>query len=91
MNELEQYRQETGDTTPTLVVSTASPFKFCDNVLGALGESQLAPGTGVIDQLSEKTGVAAPASLAALRDKQVRFGESIAREAMLDKVLDFLR
>ena len=88
---LEQYRQETGDTTPTLVVSTASPFKFCDNVLGALGESQLAPGTGVIDQLSEKTGVAAPASLAALRDKQVRFGESIAREAMLDKVLDFLR
>ncbi len=53
-------------------------------------ESRLAPGTGVIDQLSEKTGVAAPASLAALQGKEIRFRDSIARDAMLDKVLEFL-
>ena len=34
---LDQYRKESGDDTPCVVVSTASPFKFCDNVLGALG------------------------------------------------------
>ena len=90
-NVLEQYRRETGDETPTLVVSTASPFKFCDNVLGALGETRLAAGTAVIDQLAEKTGIAPPASLAALKDKAVRFHESIAKEAMMDKVLEFLR
>lgn len=88
---LEQYRRETGDETPTLVVSTASPYKFCDNVLSALGETRTDPGTSVIDQLAEKTGVNAPASLAALKGKPVRFGQSIPREAMLDKVLDFLK
>ena len=43
---LEQYRQETGDETPAIVASTASPFKFCDNVLSALGVTELAEGTG---------------------------------------------
>ena len=39
---LDQYRWETGDRTPAIVVSTASPFKFCDSVLGALGVTGLA-------------------------------------------------
>ncbi|HJA63317.1 MAG TPA: threonine synthase, partial [Candidatus Intestinimonas stercoravium] len=41
---LEQYRKETGDDTPAIVASTASPFKFCDSVLGALGVTELAEG-----------------------------------------------
>ena len=41
---LGQYRQETGDETPTVVASTASPFKFCDNVLSALGVKEQAQG-----------------------------------------------
>ena len=32
---------------PTVVASTASPFKFCDNVLGALGETNLRDGLGI--------------------------------------------
>ena len=77
------------DSTPTLVVSTASPFKFCDNVLSALGKK---PQTGidVIPQLSETTGVSAPPSLAALKDKTVRFHDSIQRDAMPGKVCAFL-
>ena len=34
---LDKYRKGTGDNTPALVVSTASPFKFCSSVLPALG------------------------------------------------------
>jgi threonine synthase len=34
---LRRYQQETGDTTPALLVSTASPFKFNQAVLEALG------------------------------------------------------
>ena len=30
---LQDYRAATGDDTPAVVVSTASPFKFCDSVL----------------------------------------------------------
>lgn len=51
---LEQYRAETGDATPTVVASTASPFKFCDSVLTALGETGFAKGTAILDQLAEK-------------------------------------
>ena len=87
---LDQYRKETGDETPTLVVSTASPFKFCDSVLGALGVTELAEGTEILDQLAELTGVAAPAPLASLKSKQVRFRDNVAKEHMVDKVMEML-
>mgnify|MGYP001275548254 CR=1 FL=1 len=88
---LDQYRRDTGDTTPTVVVSTASPFKFCDSVLGALGVSELAAGTAILDQLSQQTGVPVPAPLAVLKDKTVRFGRSVTKEHMVDQVLEMLR
>jgi threonine synthase len=88
---LEQYRAETGDTTKTVVVSTASPFKFCDNVLGALGVTNLKPGTEILSQLSELTGMPVPAPLAALKDKMVRFNQTVEKEHMVDKVLQMLK
>ena len=87
---LEQYRQRSGDQTPTVVASTASPFKFCDSVLQALGVEQLAEGTALIDQLSDVTGVAAPAPLSALKNKKVRFSGSVSKEQMVDQVLEML-
>ena len=87
---LAQYRAATGDDTPALVVSTASPFKFCDNVLGALGQQQVAEGLEVLDQLTQVTGLAAPAPLAGLKDKAVRFDRFVAKEKMVDMVLEML-
>ena len=87
---LDQYRQESGDATPTVVVSTASPFKFCDSVLGALGVTELAEGTAILDQLSELTGVPVPAPLAALKNKSVRFQNTVSKDHMVDKVLEML-
>ena len=46
---------------PTVVVSTASPFKFCDSVLDALGEKTDASGVELIEKLASFTGNAAPA------------------------------
>ena len=87
---LEQYRNETGDGTPCVVVSTASPFKFCDSVLEALGETEIAPGLDALDQLTERTGLPAPTPLASLRNKKVRFTQEVARERMEDAVLSML-
>ena len=87
---LEQYRRSTGDTTPTVVVSTASPFKFCDNVLGALGHTEIAPGLEVLDQLTAATGREAPVPLASLKGKAVRFDRSVEKENMVDMVLEML-
>ncbi|MCD8086189.1 MAG: threonine synthase, partial [Clostridiales bacterium] len=88
---LRQYREETGDNTITVVASTASPFKFCDAVLDALGVTEKRTGTDLLDQLAQVSGVAAPAPLATLKDKQVRFDGWTEKEAMEQVVTDFLR
>lgn len=87
---LTQYRKETGDETPCVVVSTASPFKFCDSVLEALGETKPASGLDALDQLSKKTGLPAPVPLAGLRDKQVRFTTVVEKDHMVDAVQSML-
>ncbi|MDD3165125.1 MAG: threonine synthase [Oscillospiraceae bacterium] len=88
---LADYRAVSGDNTRTVVASTASPFKFCSNVLHALGVEQLEAGTAILDQLTKVTGKAAPAPLAGLKGKQVRFTETAEKEAMPHVVLEMLR
>lgn len=88
---LEEYRRGTGDDTPSVVVSTASPFKFCDNVLGALGVTSLASGTDILDQLAQVTGVPVPTPLANLKGKEVRFQQITEKDHMADRVLEMLR
>ena len=87
---LDQYRKETGDDTLAIVASTASPFKFCDSVLNALGEMDLAKGTAILQQLSDRTGVPVPAPLAALDGKAIRFDDCVEKNGMKDEVLGFL-
>ena len=87
---LSQYRAETGDETAAIVASTASPFKFCTDVLDALGVSDRAQGLDVLDQLSQVTGEPVPAPLAALRSKEPRFRQTVEKEHMVDAVLGML-
>ena len=87
---LEEYRAKTGDSTPTIVVSTASPFKFCSAVLDAFGIREKAPGLDILDQLSEITGRPIPAPLAALRGKEIRFKNCVEKGDMMDQVLELL-
>ena len=88
---MERYRQESGDKNKTVFVSTASPFKFCDNVLKSLGEKEVREGLDALDQLAQRSGRPAPVPLASLRDRAVRFQETVDKEAMMDVVLDMLR
>ena len=88
---LEEYRAETGDDTVTVTVSTASPFKFCDNVLDALGVQRKKEGLEILDQLSAYTGVPVPMPLARLKNRQRRFSGSVEKRAMKNCVLDFLK
>ena len=87
---LDQYRARTGDQTPALVVSTASPFKFCPAVMEGLGVKAPEQGLRGIDQLSQLTGIAPPAPLAGLAGKKVRFTGVTEKENMVDKVREML-
>ncbi len=87
---LDMYRRETGDDTPALVASTASPFKFCGSVLGALGVPRPKEGLDALDQLSKVTRIPVPAPLAGLRGKKIRFTETVDRDRMAEAVLNML-
>ena len=88
---LDEYRVQTGDDTPTVVVSTASPFKFCDSVLDALGIKEHKGGLDILDQLAEVTGEPVPMPLARLKNRRRRFEGVVKKDAMKDCVLDFLK
>ena len=87
---MEQYRAATGDKTVTVFASTASPYKFCDSVLRALGVETDAPGTELIGRLERATGTTAPAPLSDLAGRAVRFEVCVAPEAQRQVVEDFL-
>ena len=87
---LEKYRSETGDTTPAVVVSTASPYKFSRAVLSALGQPTDMDGFEQIALLSEVTGTKAPVPLASLKGRPVRFDGAVEKEDMLRTVDGFL-
>jgi threonine synthase len=88
---LKERRDLTGERFPTVIVSTASPFKFCDSVLKALGENADAPGTALIDRLSGRTGLCAPEPLAGLAGRELRFDECVKKDGMKAAVDAFLR
>ncbi len=65
---LNKYRKETGDNRPTLLASTASPFKFNRAVLEALGQDTLGKDEfALLRELSFVTGQPVPVRLAELK------------------------
>ncbi|MDL2288678.1 threonine synthase [Oscillospiraceae bacterium OttesenSCG-928-F05] len=87
---VEKYRAATGDETKTLTVSTASPYKFCGAVLGALGEKVGSDGPELIDALFAKTGAPVPAQLKALEKKTERFTGFVEKDGMAEAVRRFM-
>ena len=90
-NVMEQYRKATGDDTVTVFVSTASPYKFGDSVLSAIGEEPVENSLDRLDQMNAVTGVEIPRRLAALRGKERRFDLVCEKMGMEEVVLEFLK
>ena len=88
---LNSYRAETGDNTPAVVVSTASPYKFCDSVLDALGDKSDLDGVALIDRLEEVSGSTAPNPLSSLKNKTPRFTDYTEKQDMISVVRNFLK
>ena len=82
------YIAKTGDKTRTIIASTASPYKFSASVLDAIeGVQEGTDEYAQVARLAEVSGFPIPQSLAALKDKPVRFSEVIAKEDMEAYVL----
>lgn len=83
--------RKTGAAFPTVIVSTASPYKFSDSVLEALGEDGTQYGAELINKLSAVTGTVAPKPLTGLDSREVRFKGCTAKEEMPEVVMGFLK
>ena len=86
MNVYEQYKAETGDDRVTVIDSTASPYKFANSVLSAIGGESTGTEFGNVKKLSELTGTEIPAPIAALENAQVRFDGLCEKTEMTDAV-----
>ncbi len=87
----EEYRQRTGDHTPTVIASTANPYKFPASVLRALGGDKSEwDEFEKAGQLRELTGTDIPAPLSALRGKTPRFTQVCDRGGMRQVVCGML-
>ena len=83
----EDYVNQTGDTRPMVVLSTASPYKFPEAVLSAIGGSCDGNEFDRMEQLEKRTGVQIPKNLADLRQKPQLHNAVIDKEQMLSFVL----
>ncbi len=83
----EDYVNQTGDHRPIVVLSTASPYKFPQAVLTAIGGDVCGDGFAQMDHLAALTGVPIPKNLANLQGKPERHTAVIDKEEMLNFVL----
>ena len=72
---------------PTVVLSTASPYKFSTAVLTAIGADISGSEYDRMEWMQTLTGIPIPPALAALRTKPERHTGVIAKEKMLEFVL----
>ena len=87
----EDYVKQTGDDIPTVIDSTASPYKFSKSVLTAVtGREQTLDEFAMVEELNKITGADVPASLKALKDKSVRFSNVCDKENMSEMVFKLL-
>lgn len=84
---LNRYREETGDKTHTVLVSTASPFKFPEDVLASLGEPPAADGFAAMETLAALTGETPDPAFIGLRELPIRHEEVCDPAEMKDFLL----
>ncbi len=87
-----QYLRDTGDNTKTIIASTASPYKFSEQVLSALGvdTTDESDDFEIISMLNEKCSMEIPESLSALKNKKVVFDGVVKKTEMYSVIKNFL-
>lgn len=90
MHVARRYREETGDTLPMLVASTASPFKFASDVLACLGEESTGDPDGDIEKLAVLSGETPPPPLVGLSCRPVTHDTVCEPDQMADVIDCFL-
>ena len=87
----EQYIATLNEVRPTVVDSTASPYKFAADVYESLGKAQPADPLAALDELAAATATEIPYPLRGLGQREVRFTQVIDAADMPAAVLDWCK
>lgn len=87
----DEYVEKTGDKTPCVIASTASPYKFSHSVLPCVAKGDLPTDEfETVEKLHEVTGAPIPKSLAELKSKEVIHKTHADKSQMSDFIKNFL-
>lgn len=89
----QMYRQLENDGYPTIILSTASPFKFAQDVLKALEpqEEQINNPFEALIELSDISGLKVPIAMELLAQAQVLHDQVVEKEEMPSTIKSILR
>lgn len=85
------FEKNKKDETNMVVVSTANPYKFPQDVLYAVTGNDVRDSFKGIKRLHAATAMAVPKSLSTLRDKLPRFTTVVPADKMFEEVLKFIK
>ena len=91
INAYEQYLENTGDTRPVIIASTASPYKFAKSVMSALSNEIPESEFDIVEALSNLTNTTVPTPIAELKDATARFKDVYNKEDMYQAVCKCLK
>ncbi len=80
-----------GDETPTVIVSTANPYKFSRDVYSSISEGSEADEFSAIRRLNLLTGLEVPEGLSELKNLPRRFTEVLEKTELKSKVSEYIR
>lgn len=85
-----KYKEETKDETPSIIASTASPFKFTRSVMNAIDKKYDAMGDfELVDELSKIGNVKVPNAIEEIRNAEVRHN-TVCEVADMEKTVKTL-
>ena len=86
----EEYVRESGDKRPMVIDSTASPYKFANDVYRAVTGKEATSELDALDQLAAETNTSIPYPLAGLAARKVNFDQVVDKTEMAAAVLEYL-
>ena len=84
------YRKSSGDQSPTVIASTASPYKFPRVVVSAVGGKDPKDDFAAVRELSRLSGVSVPRAVDGLETAEVRHRKVVATADMQKAVESYL-
>ena len=85
------FMDYTNNQNPTVVLSTASPYKFAQDVLAAIKGRAPSDAFVAAEKLYEQTALPVPEQISKLKDKQIRFSSVIEKNQTKQAVVDFIK